>query len=263
MVPHHGNHNQVTQQYAVGPEPFRDGPDPVGGHHADGGVGVHGGNGLTAALEHEQALGSRVGERHAVREGAVRGCARHPAATAAGADGHDTGRQRVFEMIAGGVAAGQGQLDQTLRAQVERGRVDQLRLGGPAASHGDDHRWRAARRQEPGEVGRHRGLARALARADHRHRRLGRDPRAGRRVEAEVGTLVGHTVAAGRPSPGSCARAGRRRAGPRGRAPARVRTAPSPRPWRPRGWRRRRAERRRRSCRRARASRDRRGGRRR
>jgi hypothetical protein len=46
-------------------------------------------------------------------------------------------------------------------------------------------------------MSRHRGLARALARADHRHRRLGRNLRAGRRLEAEVGTLVGHTVQQG------------------------------------------------------------------
>ena len=43
-------------------------------------------------------------------------------------------------------------------------------------------------------MGRHRGLARALARADHGHRRLGRDPRARGRVEPKVGTLVGHAV---------------------------------------------------------------------
>ena len=70
-----------------------------------------------------------------------------------------------------------------------RSRLGHLRLRRPAPAHADDHRVAVA--QQAGPVPRHRGLAGALAGADHRERGAREvEWRVGRRVEAHPRCLV-------------------------------------------------------------------------
>src|SRR5947207_2605944 len=81
-------------------------------------------------------------------------------------------------------AVGEG--DQALRGQVEGGRVDDLRLGWAAPSHGDDDRRPPTALEDAGEVGGDGSLSGALSGADDGDRRFRRHVGARRRVEAEV-----------------------------------------------------------------------------
>ena len=83
---------------------------------------------------------------------------------------------------------GLGDGEQLLEARLGRG---QPRLGGTTAPHAHDHGIRPQLTQKPGPVASDRGLARSLARADHRKlRAVERHTLVVRRLETHPGRLV-------------------------------------------------------------------------
>ena len=141
----------------------------------------------------------------------------------------DAGHQGVLEVVAGGVAArgGQRRPGPRRRGRTWPGRPARARPGRPVP-------WRRSTGgvpragEEPGQRGRHGGLARALAGADDRDRRLGGHVRPRRGVEAEVGALVGGAGDQGAGGQAPCAGGGRGRARRRGRRRDRARNRRRP-----------------------------------
>lgn len=151
------NHNQVGGQHTHRTEVPDDGAGVRGRrHHVHHGVGVDGRARPSRALEHEQPLGAGVGQRDTPLEGVgTRRAGETPTAPARPHRDH-TGRDGVLDVVAGGVAAALGPGQQAGRGEVDRGRVDQLRLVGAAAPHGHHDRRAAVggerapgRRQRP------------------------------------------------------------------------------------------------------------------
>ena len=122
--------------------------------------------------------------------------------------------------------AGQG--EERLGGEVERGRVDELRLGRPAPAHGHEDGRAARRHQVPGQLGGDGGLARPLAGADDGDRRLRGQPGPGRHLEGEARPPVGHAPGqgVGGEEASGCGRRGR--AGRTGRRPRRGRSRSRP-----------------------------------
>ncbi len=160
----HGDDDEVGEEEPVGAEVTADQLRVGGGgDDADRGVGMDRRDGRAAALQDDEVFGAGVGQLDAGGEGAVDRGAGEPAAAPAGADGDDAGGEGVLQVVAGGVAAAFGQRDQAFGREVERGRVDQLGLGGAAPAHGDDDRRCV---EGAGQVGGHRRLPGALPCAD-------------------------------------------------------------------------------------------------
>ena len=138
-----------------------------------------------AAVEDDDVGLERGGEPRALEHVRRERRTRHAAARAAAADRRDARERCGLEMIGRRMAARTRERD-----QIGDGRrsLDQLRLRRAAPPHRDDDDAPVAREQ-PRDVPGHRGLADALAGADHGERRqLERVER--RRVETEVGADV-------------------------------------------------------------------------
>jgi hypothetical protein len=157
--------------------------------HADGAIHLHRRDARSGAFE-QKRLRARKRRRQlrASRHVRLHRRSGEPPAHAPAAHGPHPRQHRVLEVVRGGVRASGRYLEQIREPDVGGGHA---RLGRPAPPHAHDHRIDAALAQQRRPVPGHRGLAGALAGADHGQlHTVEGDRRVARRVESQTRCLV-------------------------------------------------------------------------